>query len=119
MFPEMRVRSFRGRYADRTFAGVGITDDWTAGVGRAVNTANCSLAVIGCGCGGCCGVSKGFAFSCGAILGCGIAPLMSGVYACGSKSPEGRSLPCCHCNGAALVAVSSLPAIELASASSD
>jgi len=114
MFPEMRVRSFRGRYADRTFAGVGITDDWTAGVGRAVNIANCSLAVIGGGCGVCCGVSKGFAFSCGAILGCGIAPLISGVYACVSKSTEGRSLPCCDGNGASPVAGSSLAAIELA-----
>src|SRR5206468_8644374 len=85
-------------------------DDWTAGVGRAVNIANCSLAVIGGGC----GVSKGFAFSCGAILGCGIAPLISGVYACVSKSTEGRSLPCCDGNGASPVAGSSLAAIELA-----
>src|SRR5258707_8220368 len=74
MFPEMRVRSLNGRYADRACADAGLTDGSTAGVGRAVNIANCSLAVIGAGSGVCCGVSKGFAFSCGAALGCGIAP---------------------------------------------
>src|SRR6266481_9933457 len=113
MFPEIRVLSLNGRYADRGCADAGLTDGWTAGVGRAVNIANCSLAVAGAGCGVCCGVSKGFAFSCGAALGCGIAPFISGVYACVSKSTEGRSLPCWDGNGAPPVAGSSLAAIEL------
>src|SRR5207248_7990434 len=114
MFPEMRVCSFKGRYEDRVRAVVGTTEGSATGVGRAVNIANCSAAVSGAGCGVGCGVSAGFAFSCGAALGCGIAPFISGVYGCVSKSTKGRSLPCCDGNGAFPVAGSPLAAIVLA-----
>src|SRR6059036_3517694 len=107
MLPEMCVRSFCRRYAD--CACDAAVEDSDGAVGFWVNSANCSAAVMGAGCGAV------ICFGCGAVVDCcGCAPFVSNECGFVSKSINGRSFPSCDGNGISPTAASSLAPIELA-----